>query len=357
MNKMEARYAILRKKMAQMDIDAIYVNSPENHLYMSDFDNPDGWIVITQEMSYLFADPRYNEAAKAEASPLCTVCLPGKPTLEEIAAECGIRSIGYEDRKMTCAALEVLKGELGDGVTVLPLGSLFTDIRAIKTEDEIAFVVAAQRIAEGAFGHICSVLKYDMTEVEVAAELEYYMKKNGSEKPSFDTICVSGTASSRPHGVPRSVKLEHGFLTMDYGATVNGYHSDMTRTVVVGKADAEMKRLYNTVLEAQNSAICAVREGICNAEVDKIARDIINSAGYEGRFNHGLGHGVGLEIHEQPVLNQKASGESLIAGQIVTVEPGIYIEGKYGCRIEDMVLVTHQGGRNLTDCPNELIEL
>ena len=144
---------------------------------------------------------------------------------------------------------------------------------------------------------------------------------------------------------------------MDYGAMVNGYHSDMTRTVVIGKADADMKKLYNTVLEAQVAAIEAIEVGKNNAEVDKVARDIIYGAGYEGKFGHGLGHGVGLEIHEAPNLNPRATELFLAPGQIVTVEPGIYIEGLYGCRIEDMVLVTENGKRNLTNCPKEMIEL
>ena len=183
------------------------------------------------------------------------------------------------------------------------------------------------------------------------------MKKHGSEKPSFDTIAVSGSASSRPHGVPRPVKLEKGFLTMDYGAMVKGYHSDMTRTVVIGKADGEMKRLYDTVLRAQCAAIDAIGPGKKNADMDKLARDIIDGAGYQGYFSHSLGHGVGLEIHEDPGLNGRMGDAVLLPGQIVTSEPGIYIEGKYGCRIEDMVLVTEDGRRDLTDCPKDMIEL
>ena len=196
-----------------------------------------------------------------------------------------------------------------------------------------------------------------MTETEVAAELEYYMKKNGSEKPSFDTICVSGSNSSRPHGVPRPVKLEKGFLTMDYGAMVNGYHSDMTRTICIGKADDEMKKLYNTVLTAQQAAIEAAHPGMHNAELDKVARDIIDGAGYAECFGHSLGHGVGLLIHEDPRVSSGAGERTLHPGEIITIEPGIYVEGKYGCRIEDMLYITADGKRNLTDCPKELIEV
>lgn len=352
------RIDTLKNEMRANGIDAVYVSSAENHLYVSGFDNPDGYVVVTGGKTYLFADFRYIEAAKAESDPSIEVCLPGKPTVQELVRDCNIKVMGYEDQRMTCAELERLKRSVaGMGVEFKPLGGMFTEIRSYKTDDEVENILAAQKIAEGAFEHIIKVIKHDMTEVEVAAELEYYMKKHGSDKPSFDTICVSGTASSRPHGVPRKVKLENGFITMDYGAMVNGYHSDMTRTIVVGKADEDMKKLYNTVLKAQLAAIDAITEGANNAEMDKIARDIIDSAGYEGCFGHSLGHGVGLEIHEQPGLYGRAGEQTLKAGQIVTVEPGIYIEGKYGCRIEDMVLVTKGGKRSLTDCPKELIEV
>ncbi len=352
------RIVNLQNEMKKLGIDAVYVNSAENHLYISGFDNPDGHVFVTLDKTYLFADFRYIEAAKEEADPSIVVCLPGKPSIKELVHDCGIKAIGYEDQRMTCSQLEGLKRSIGsDEVEYKPLGSLFTVIRSFKTEDEVENIIAAQRIAEGAFQHIIKTITHDMTETEVVAELEYYMKKQGSQKPSFDTICVSGTASSRPHGVPRNVRLENGFLTMDYGAMVNGYHSDMTRTVVIGKADEDMKKLYNTVLQAQLAAIDAITEGAKNADMDKVARDIIDGAGYKGCFGHSLGHGVGLEIHELPGVSAGMGDATLKPGQIVTVEPGIYIEGKYGCRIEDMVLVTEGGKRLLTDCPKELIEL
>lgn len=356
---MQKRYEKLRAKMEEMGMEAVYVNSAENHLYMSAFDNPDGYLFITKNTTYVFADFRYIEAAKAEADPeFCTVCLPGQPKVSEIVGELGIKSIGYEDQALTCSAFASFKEGLKDfDIEYIPMKSTFTEIRAFKSEEEVEYITAAQRIAEAAFDHILKTITYDMTEIEVAAELEYFMKKHGSDKPSFDTVCVSGTASARPHGVPRPVKLEKGFLTMDYGAMVKGYHSDMTRTVVIGKADEEEKRLYNTVLQAQVAVLDVITEGVKNADMDKVARDIIDNAGYAGCFGHGLGHGVGLQIHEAPNLSFRSGEATLKAGQLVTVEPGIYLEGRYGCRIEDMVFITPGGMRNLTDCPKEMIEL
>lgn len=354
MNKFENRFAEIRRKMDEIGVDAIYINSAENHLWVSGFDNPDGHILLTKDSCYVYADSRYIEAAKAESNEFCTVTM-NSPKMNEIASEKGIKVLGYENERLTCSAFESLKKDCSVS-EYKPVGNMFTELRSYKTEDEIENIIAAQRIAEDAFDYLLKNIRYDMTEIEVAAELEYFMKKRGSLKPSFDTICVSGTASSRPHGVPRPVKLEKGFLTLDFGAVWNGYHSDMTRTIVIGKADEKMKKLYDTVLRAQLAAIEKIEPGFKNSEADKAARDIIN-VDYEGKFSHGLGHGVGLEIHEAPGLRSGMGETTLKPGQIVTVEPGIYIEGKYGCRIEDMVLVTESGKKNLTNCPKELIEI
>ena len=199
----------------------------------------------------------------------------------------------------------------------------------------------------------------NMTEKQLAAYLEYLMKKNGADGISFGTIAVSGKASSLPHGVPRDCKIEDGFLTIDFGAVYKGYHSDMTRTFCIGKATEEMKKTYNIVLEAQSLAIEAIINGERSCfNIDKIARDYIYSNGYKGCFGHGLGHGVGLQTHESPLLSPKADKEKrLDSGHIVTVEPGIYIENKYGVRIEDMIYMSEKGPVNITEMPKNLIEL
>lgn len=353
-----SRYEKLRSYMKEQGIDAVYVTSPENFLYMSGYNNPDGHMLITINDSYAYNDFRYIEAARAESFDSVKVCPTPEFSMFDVIKTEGIGTIGVENTKLTLKGYaDLMKGLEGTSVKTVNLDEYFTDLRAVKEQWEIDSIVAAQRIAEGAFDHILKVINYDMTEIEVAAELEYYMKRHGSEMPAFDTIAVSGKASSLPHGVPANKKLERGFLTMDYGAKVNGYCSDMTRTIVIGKADDEMKKLYNTVLQAQTEAEAAVKAGADCGEIDKIARDIIYGAGYEGRFGHGLGHGVGLLIHELPNQNPRSFGKTLKTGNIITVEPGIYLEGMYGCRIEDMLAVTDEGAVNLTNCTKEFIEI
>lgn len=356
---MNTRIERLRAEMSRRSLDAVWIASAENHLYLSGFDNPDGAVLVTKNKTYVFADFRYIEAAKREAFPECEVIMPQgarKTYLTPLIEEDAVRTVGYEDIALSCRALERLKEDL-PMCEFVPFGMMMEELRCVKSEEEVEKIVRAQRIAEEAFEELLTVLTPEMTEIEAAAELEYRMKKKGSLKPSFDTIAVSGTNSSSPHGVPRNVKLERGFMTFDFGAMYEGYHSDMTRTIVIGRADADMKRLYNTVLEAQLAALDAVHPGASNAGIDKIARDIINDAGYAGRFGHGLGHGVGLKIHESPTLSPAAGDRVLHPMEIVTVEPGIYLEGLYGCRIEDMALVTEDGKRNLTNTKKELIEL
>lgn len=352
-----SRLAHLREKMAENGWDGVYVTSAENHRYICGFINPDGQVFVGMHDAYVFADFRYIEAAKREVPDGLTVIMPEGKRSDYLAKyTAGAETIAFEDRKLSVYDLRTLEEDL-PGIQFVPAGNLFPEIRRIKTPDEVAAIVAAQRIAEGALEHLLSVITYNMTEIEVAAELEYYMKKNGSEDKSFDTIAVSGTNSSSPHGVPRPVKLERGFLTMDFGAMIDGYHSDMTRTIVIGKADADERRLYDTVLRAQCAAIDAIRAGEENYAMDKVARDIIEGAGYKGCFGHSLGHGVGLEIHELPAMAPRQMGAHLAPHEIVTVEPGIYLEGKYGCRIEDMLEVTENGNVNLTKAPKELIEI
>ena len=346
--------------MIQKGFDGLLISSPINQSYITGADFHDGYVAVTADRCFACVDFRYFEAVKNSAGAGIDVELAKGSTLNhalDLLLPSGAKRIAFEGGEVSFAVYERIKERLGDGVELVSGGDeILSEMRAIKTLDELEKTAAAQKITDLAFTHILNVMTPNMTEVDVALELEFFMRKNGAEAMAFDVIAVSGSASSLPHGVPRNKKLERGFLTMDFGAKKDGYCSDMTRTVVIGKADGEMKRLYSTVLEAQKAALGAICEGLPCSDADKTARDILNSAGYEGCFGHSLGHGVGRYIHEEPRLSSR-SEDALKIGNVVTVEPGIYIEGKYGCRIEDMVAVTKDGIHNFTKSKKELIEL
>ena len=237
------------------------------------------------------------------------------------------------------------------------LDNMICALRAVKQPFEVEKIKAAQKIAEDAFSYICTFIKPGKTEREVALALDYYMLSHGAEALSFETIVVSGAKTSMPHGVPGKNRIQNGdFVTMDFGAVVGGYHSDMTRTVAVGSVTQKQKEVYETVLRAQNAVMDALRSGLSCAAADKVARDVIGKAGYGAYFTHSTGHGVGVEIHEYPSL--APHGKSVLTvGNVVTDEPGIYLPGEFGVRIEDMALITENGRENLTTAPKELIIL
>jgi len=345
------------------DNSAILVTSEVNQRWLTNFAFTDGYVLVTKGKSYLITDFRYIEAAEAEADPGFTILMPeGRKMTDEIALlvkENDVKTVLIEEDTFFVSGFELIKRVLPD-VNVMPGASAVIDgQRRFKDAGELDKMARAQVITDAAFEHILGYITPDKTEIDVALELEFFMRSHGSEGVAFDTIAVSGTASSMPHGLPRPVKLEKGFLTMDCGAKIDGYCSDMTRTVCIGKADADMKRLYNTVLTAQKAALEAFYNGEREQKkLDTIARDIIDNAGYKGCFGHSLGHGVGMYIHEEPRLSQGVkAGEFLKPGDVVTFEPGIYIAGKYGCRIEDMAAVTENGTVNFTKSPKELIEI
>ena len=353
----------LRTAMAEKGFDAVIITSEVNQRYITGFNFQDGLVLVTATRAVLITDFRYIEAAKAsKAAGIFEIMTPDKrqsAVVAEIVKDCGAKVAAVEEAKISLSGYEAFKTAL-EGCEVKGGASAIIDgLREFKDAEEIAATAKAQDIADAAFKHIIEFIRPDMTEIDVALELEFFMRAHGAESTAFDTIAVSGKASSLPHGEPRNVQLEKGFLTMDYGAKIDGYCSDMTRTIVIGKADDEMKRLYNTILEAQLAALAAAKPGALCREMDKIARDIIDNAGYKGTFGHSLGHGVGMYIHEAPSLSQRVmpADRKLTPGHIVTFEPGIYIEGKYGCRIEDMVAVLEGGILNFTHSPKELIEI
>ena len=335
--------------------------SPENRKYFTGFDSSDGFLIVSSDRAVFITDGRYIEAAEKQIDS-CEVVLLGKktyPQIAEILKEMNCRHLLVESTRMTVSTYNSLKGVLKNISisTDSTLDVIINSIRSIKTEAEVESIVKAQRIAEDAFSHILKFIKVGMTEKEIALELDFFMLRNGGEGLSFETIAVSGKNSSMPHGVPSSKKVENGdFITLDFGTIINGYHSDMTRTIAMGFATDEMKNIYNTVLDAQNNCLNNIKAGVSCKDGDEFARTVIRDNGYGQYFTHSTGHGVGVEIHEYPNLSP-ASDSILQVGNIVTVEPGIYIPEKFGVRIEDMALITENGCTNLTNAPKDLIIL
>lgn len=343
----------LRKQMQSREIEAVILTARVSHRYFTGFDNEDGALLITTNSAYAFEDFRYFEHAERALAGKYKV-IRSLNELGSILKENNIKKLGFEDLSVSVNEYNILKKDIE--AELVPIGNMVVSLREIKDEGEIEKINQAQIITDMAFEHILGILSTDITETDVSAELEYFMKKHGAEDKSFETISISAEKTSLPHGVPSNVKLKRGFFTMDFGATVDGYHSDMTRTVCIGKADEEMKKLYNTVLDAQLKALEYLENGGRDGkQADKIARDIIDKD-YKGYFGHSLGHSVGLEIHEKPVMSPKSEA-ILVKGNIVTVEPGIYIPRKYGVRIEDMVAICEKGIENFTKSPKTLIEI
>ena len=353
------RLAKLRKKMTELELDAVIVLDELNQHYLSEFAFTDGLLFITKNTAYLITDFRYYEMALNKANRSFEIVMPEnrKEIIEKIISEEEIKTIGFEGNFVSYNTYRTYC-DTYPACNFINIGDTIEVIRQIKSDDEIAKMQKAQDITDAALASLLKVITPEMTELDVAVELEYAMRKGGADSFAFETIAVSGDASALPHGTPRNVKLKPGFLTMDFGAKYDGYCADMTRTIVIGKADDEIRRLYNTVLKAQTEALNYLREGADCGEADKIARDIIDSIPeFKGAFGHSLGHSVGLFIHESPRLYSRGFGRKLNVGEILTVEPGIYLFGKYGCRIEDMVAITKDGIHNFTHSPKELIEI
>lgn len=361
----------MEKILLAKKLDGILVSSPSNMRSSTGF-RGEGIVFISRNRPLVFTDSRYTIAAKQEC-PEADVIQYKKNIYENWLTELVERlgreavagmSIGFEDETMTVQTYQTIlalikKHEL-ENMTLVPLHKQLDQLRQVKTEQELLDIEKAEQIGDRAFTRIVEKIrgrKEDLTEKQVAAYLEFYMKEMGAEGTSFDTIAASGIHSSMPHAIPTDKALEEGdFLTMDFGCRVNGYCSDMTRTVVIGRAGERQKEIYDVVLRAQTAAIQAVKPGIKGCEVDAVARDIIREAGYGDCFGHSLGHSVGLMIHETPCFSPKDE-TVLEPGMVITVEPGIYVEGFGGVRIEDVVAVTEEGCRNLTHSPKELMEL
>ena len=338
---------------------AALIITPENRRYLTGFASSLGYLLLTHKGNTLFVDGRYFEAATKQAVGARVVLLSGLVNqLNSELAALGVSRLLIETEN-DIATFNNLKQKLAVKVMAhQPLSDKLMQMRSVKKREEIQSIVAAQRIAEKAFSDALQFIKAGVTEREIAAFLEYRMKLYGSERNAFETIAVSGKNSSMPHGVPTDKAVENGdFITMDFGAVINGYASDMTRTVAVGFVTDEMAEVYKTVLCAQQNVINTVCAGTLCCEADAAARSVIEAAGYGEYFTHSTGHGVGLQIHEKPTLSQKSGSIKLKAGQVVTAEPGIYIPEKFGVRIEDMLQIQKNGCKNLTKAEKQLIIL
>lgn len=340
-------------------LDAVIVSDPYNMRHISGFRGGEGYVYISKNRRVIITDSRYTEAAdneKNEGFEVVDSRRSDMDILKGLAESDKAESIGFEDLFVTYADYTSLTEKCGFK-NMVPLGETMNRRRSVKTAEELEYLRKAEAIGDKAFESVLGYLKPGVTELEVAAYLEYTMKLNGASGLGFETIVASGPNSSMPHAVPGSRKLQNGdFVTMDFGCNYEGYCSDMTRTVVIGRADDKQKEIYSVVLEAQLAAIDAIKAGVIGCDIHNTAADIIAKAGYGEYFGHGLGHSVGLFIHELPMFSPRVK-EAIPAGAVLTVEPGIYIPGFGGVRIEDMGAVTEDGYDNFTHSPKELIEI
>lgn len=344
----------LQKALQEADFDALLLTSAQNRRYATGFHSSAGACYISAHRAVFFTDFRYIEAAQAQLTDFTVREIHAGERYSEAVNAClaadRVETLALEDNALTYAEYQRWSRSL-DTETV-PIGDFMERLRMIKTPHEIECITRAQRIAERALAE--TEIQAGATEKQIAARLTYLMLLYGAENMSFDPIVVSGSNSSKPHGVPSDKPIAEGdFVTMDFGCIVDGYCSDMTRTVAVGHATDEMYTVYETVLAAQEAGIAMARAGVTGAQIDGAAREIITAAGYGDAFGHGFGHGVGLDIHEEPSASQRAT-TPLPAGVVLTAEPGIYLPGKFGVRIEDMLYLTEDGCQNLTRAPKAL---
>ena len=345
--------------MDNISCDAILISDRYSMRYITGYCGDTGIAVISKNSQTIFTDFRYIYQAQAQAKDYEIIDIANDGYAKTIAAyakQKGFTSIAFNEDETKYSTYCAFKKEFGD-IAMIPYKEQLANLRMVKSAEELEFIKEAEHIGDVVFTKILNEIKPGMTELEIAAKIEYLLKTNGAEGISFDPIVASGINSSMPHAVPSHKQIEKGdFLTMDFGCLYRGYCSDMTRTIVVGKASEKQKEIYNTVLKAQLAVLDQLKAGMQGKAIDKIARDIIYGAGYEGCFGHGLGHSVGLFIHENPRASMRAD-ELVLENMTLTVEPGIYVKDFGGVRIEDLVVVTKEGCINFTNSPKELIEL
>lgn len=356
---MKNRIEKIRDMMEKKDLDGLLVEKSVNRFYLTGFTGTAGRVLFTPENNYFITDFRYTEQANSqtEGYEIKEINRKVPEKIADILKEDKVEKLGFEAKEVSYHTYKDYKEKFGENVEMISTKDLVQKIRLVKEESEIEKIKKAIEITDKAFEHILDYIEVGKTEKEIALELEYFMKKQGGEKNAFDFIVASGKRSSMPHGVASDKKIEYGdFVTMDFGTFYQGYCSDMTRTIVVGEASEKQKDIYNKVLEAHNAVIEQIKPGMTGKEADAIARDIITDAGYEDNFGHGLGHGIGVEVHEGPRASYTSDNE-IKPGMLVTDEPGIYIADWGGVRIEDDLLITEDGCKSLNNSPKELIVL
>ena len=341
------------------ELDAMLLTGEANCYYAAGFMG-EGIALVTRRGSWYFTDSRYTEAADkaiGDAAVIREVSRerPFSALINEALAASGAEKVGFEDQRMTVAEHAVYSEKLH--CTLTPASALITELRGSKDEEELSCMTAAQRIAEGALAQILKEIRPGMTEKEIAARLNYLMVSAGAEKTSFDTIVASGPNGSMPHAVPGMRKVREGdFITMDFGCVYKGYCSDMTRTVALGQPSDEMRNVYDIVLQAQLAGIAAARAGVTGAAIDGAARKVIQDAGYGSYFGHSFGHSLGIDIHEAPNA-APGNDKPMPDGAVISAEPGIYLPGRFGVRIEDVMILRPDGAQVITKAPKALLVL
>jgi Xaa-Pro aminopeptidase len=347
----------LRSHFEKMGVDAMLITSTYNRRYMTNFTGSAGVVLITDEQALFITDFRYIEQATKQCIGF-SIIKHGPSIVEAIAnqvGKLGIKKLGFEQDYLSFATYSAYKDALK--AELVPISGIIEKLRLIKTESEIKILKEAADIADAAFKHILDFIRPGLTELEVSNELEFFMRKAGATSSSFDTIVASGYRSALPHGVASDKVIEKGdMITLDYGAYYKGYVSDITRTISVGEPNPKLKEIYEIVLEAQMRGVEGIKPGMTGKEADALTRDYITEKGYGEYFGHSTGHGIGLEVHEGPALSFK-SDIKLEPGMIVTIEPGIYIPGLGGVRIEDDTMITVNHNELLTHSTKELMIL
>ncbi|GAA0331403.1 Xaa-Pro peptidase family protein [Oceanobacillus sp. FSL W7-1293] len=347
----------LREKLEENKADAIIIDSPYNRRYLTNFTGTAGTALITSDKALFITDFRYTEQA-AEQAAAFEIIEHKQGMIQEIANQIdklGVKRLAFEKNYTTYSQFETYQNQFSQ--ELIPVEGIVEALRMIKTPDELEIMKKAAKIADDAFAHIQSFIEPGVKEIDISNELEFFMRRQGATSSSFDTIVASGLRSALPHGVASDKKIEEGELvTLDFGALYEGYCSDITRTVAVGEISAALREIYDIVLEANLRGVKGTKAGMSGKEADALTRDYITEKGYGERFGHSTGHAVGMEVHESPGLSTRSEA-ILEPGMVVTVEPGIYVPGVGGCRIEDDIVITKDGNERLTFAPKELIQL